>query len=384
MTEHFLQKLRCPIDNNILEVIIFENEICVEGELKFLRIKHGVLINRVGKNIYPIQNFVPVLLIFETNFHQNFRAKYKIELSAYSDYTWPSKECEPGEKFVQNSFTDEWNLTQGDQLSFQRDERDLIMLNQEVWLKWLKDDREVIKSLLNVGCGIGQETMALQKVTEAKEIVAIDLNFAVLKAGERYKENQAVNFIICSLFHPPLIKESFDLVYSQGVIHHTYSTYNAFVSISDFVKKGKYLFIWVYGLEDHLCFINEKHKNLGAFFKNFISILYWYVEAILRPMLSRAPKMIRDMIIFVLSIILHPFVKMRVIHKDLWKLENTQHNLRDTLTPMYAFRHGVNEVFEWFENNNFTVIDFQSSKAHRLNFKGKRIHGIGLTGKKVN
>jgi len=384
LTEQFLQKLRCPIDNAMLEIVVFESEPCIQNGRHFIRIKNGVLINKNGSYIYPIQNFVPVLLIFETNFHNKFRLKFKSELVLYNEYTWPEKKCEPGEKFIQNSFTDEWNLTQGDQLSFQRDENDLILLNQEVWLKWIKNDKEDIETLLNVGCGIGQETMALQKVTKAKEIVAIDLNFAVLAAGERYKENYDINFVICSLFHPPFIKEGFDLVYSQGVLHHTYSTNKAFVSIAEFVKKGKYLFIWVYGLEDHLCFINEKFKSPGSFVKNLISVFYWYMEAMLRPLLSRAPKIIRDVVIYILSLILHPFVKMRVIHKDLWKLENTQHNLRDTLTPIYAFRHSVNEVFEWYENNNFKVIDFQSPKAHRINFKGKRIHGIGLTGKKLN
>ena len=118
MTEVFLQKLRCPIDNGLLEIKIFESEICIDGEQDFLRIKHGVLINRGGKYIFPVQNFVPVLLIFETNFHENFRSKFKKELLDFGEYTWASKECEPGEKFVQNSFTEEWNLTQGDQLSF--------------------------------------------------------------------------------------------------------------------------------------------------------------------------------------------------------------------------------------------------------------------------
>ncbi len=291
--------------------------------------------------------------------------------------------CERGERFIQKTFTDEWNLTQEDELSFQRNDEDLINLNKDVWLSWLKK-RIKIDSLLNVGCGIGKETISLETLTGANDIVAIDLNFALLQAGERYKENPNIKFIVCSLFHPPLEQEKYDLVYSQGVIHHSFSTYTAFKSISRFVKPEKYLFIWVYGLEDHLCFRNVQFDSFGNFFKNFFAHLFWYTEVFIRPWLSRAPKILRDTVIFIMSIFLHLLIKKRVLHKSEWKLKNTEHGLRDTYTPVYAFRHSVNEVMEWFEESNFEVIYFQSPLSHKRIFSGKRIHGIGMTGQKIN
>jgi ubiquinone/menaquinone biosynthesis C-methylase UbiE/uncharacterized protein YbaR (Trm112 family) len=381
MIELLNEKLRCPIDKGVLELIVFEEEVI--GISNFKRIKNGILLNARLKVFYPIQNFVPVLLRFPTSFHQIFAAKFKEELKPYQSYKLPNLSCEKGERFIQKTFTDEWNLTQDNELSFQRNDEDLVNLNKEVWLSWLKKGAE-INSLLNVGCGIGKETIALETLTGAKDIVAIDLNFALLQAGERYKENPNINFIICSLFHPPLQIKIFDLVYSQGVIHHTYSTYTAFKSISRFVKQGKYLFIWVYGLEDHLCFRNSQFDSVRNFGKNVIAHLFWYTEILIRPWLSRAPKLIRDIIIFIMSICLHPLIKMRVLHKSEWRLKNTEHGLRDTYTPVYAYRHSVNEVMEWYEESSFEIIDFQSPLAHKEVFNGKRIHGIGMTGQKLD
>src|SRR5690606_36214784 len=91
------------------------------------------------------------------------------------------------------------------------------------------------------------------------EIFAIDLNFAVLKGGEAYKSRPHLHLIIAALFHLPLKPTSFDLVYSQGVIHHTFSTEQAFRSIASYVRQGGYLTIWIYGIGDHLA----RSEDLG-------------------------------------------------------------------------------------------------------------------------
>ena len=84
----------------------------------------------------------------------------------------------------------------------------------------------------------------------------------------------------------------------------------------------------------------------------------------------------------VLTLLLHPLVRMRIRHKGKWKLENTNHGLRDLLSHRYAHRHSYNEVMEWFESLGFQIVDIQSPQAYRQLF-GKRLWGVGLTGRKV-
>ena len=382
MRRNIIKLLKCPIDGQELELVIFNSESFGEVKDSFLRVKNGLLLNQRLKIMYPIFSYVPILLRFTTQLHNKFYEQFLTSLKEYGQFVYADLPCEKGEDFIQRTFTDEWNLTQNDDLSFLRDDEDLVNLNKHVWLKWITPSTQ-IERLLNVGCGIGKETIGLQKATAAKEIFAFDLNLAVLEAGERYKEIANMDFFICSLFHPPFSQHSFDLVYSQGVIHHTFSTVKAFNSISRYVAKGKYLFIWVYALEDHLYFKNKRFDNITYFAKYYLSRCFFASEILIRPWLSRSPGVLRDFVIFIMSVFLHPVFKSRVLHKDKWKLNNTQHGLRDQYTPMYAYRHSINEVVEWFEDNSFEIIDFQSPKQHLEYFSGKRIHGIGLTGRYI-
>jgi SAM-dependent methyltransferase len=170
----------------------------------------------------------------------------------------------------------------------------------------------------------------------------------------------------------PFEDASFDLVYSQGVIHHTYSTYDALKSISALVKPDGFLFVWVYGLADHLVL----KGNLG-----FFSKLLYITEYLLRPVISRLPKLLRDIFFNVSTVIVHPVLKTMARHNKIWTHRNTNHSLRDTFSPKYAHRHDYNEVIEWYENLGFSVIDMQSTAAYRKLF-GKRLWGVGLTGQK--
>ncbi len=179
---------------------------------------------------------------------------------------------------MQETFTDQWRLVDEDELSFAYTADELVELNRRVWLRWVEelpaDERP--KSLLNVGCGVGMETMALQRVTGADEVFGIDLNLALLGRRPEFRGQPGVNFVVASLFDLPFEGESFELVYSQGVLHHTYSTVEAFNSIARCVTPGGRQFVWLYGKEDHLSRGGSKTRHAA--------------EKVLRPLITRAPQ----------------------------------------------------------------------------------------------
>jgi hypothetical protein len=93
--------------------------------------------------------------------------------------------------------------------------------------------------------------------------------------------------------------------------------------------------------------------------------------------------MARDMFFQASALVIDRVIRARVKHKSIWNVKNTEHALRDWLSPRYAHRHSYNEVFEWFENLGFIVVEVQSPAAYRDLFR-KQLWGIGVSGKKVH
>jgi hypothetical protein len=81
-----------------------------------------------------------------------------------------------------------------------------------------------------------------------------------------------------------------------------------------------------------------------------------------------------------MSIIAHPFFKATKAHGVRWKLVNTQHSIRDRLTPRFAHKHSFNEMIEWYEQAGFTT-ELHSPSAYRRLFQ-RPLWGIGIRGTK--
>jgi SAM-dependent methyltransferase len=117
------------------------------------------------------------------------------------------------------------------------------------WLKPVEPSFVKGKIVLEGGCGKGRHTLLMAK-WGAKEIVAIDLSEAVEVAFENTKHLPNVHIIQADIFKLPL-KKKFDYAFSVGVLHHTPSPKEAFVSLASRVKEGGAISVWVYGAENN-------------------------------------------------------------------------------------------------------------------------------------
>ena len=78
----------------------------------------------------------------------------------------------------------------------------------------------------------------------------MDLGYAVDQARHYFGQNPRFHIVQASVFAPPFRGGAFDVVYSHGVLHHTYSTRVAFSHIAKLPKPvNGMLFIWLYSHE---------------------------------------------------------------------------------------------------------------------------------------
>ncbi len=368
MRPEILKMICCPDCRKDMEVVSFSS-------VDDCGICDGILLCSECMRRYPIVNHVPVLLLFQTPLHREFDRQFKDRLQELTRYSGPTDRPSAGEETVQQTFTEEWALisVKEGELNFTYTMDDLVNLNRKVWLKWMNNNSQDVSKVLVVGCGAGREAIALGKVMPGASIFAIDINLALIRNGKQLAQHPRLHAIVCSLRHPPFREGSFDLVYSQGVLHHNASTLAAFRAITPFVRVEGHLFVWIYGLDDHLLW-----KGLIGILTRLTAV----IETILRPIISRLPSRLREGIFLILGVLLHPLVLTRVRHRDSWRLINTIHGLRDWLSPRYAHVHSYNEVIEWFEREEFRVVDVQSPAAYRDLFK-KQLWGVGMTGQRM-
>lgn len=101
--------------------------------------------------------------------------------------------------------------------------------------------------ILECGCGTGQLTNFLS--IASRTVIGTDICLNSLRMAREFKVRSGLTrsqFYQMNLFRPCFKPASFDLVISNGVLHHTSDPALAFRSIAGLVKPGGYIMIGLY------------------------------------------------------------------------------------------------------------------------------------------
>jgi SAM-dependent methyltransferase/uncharacterized protein YbaR (Trm112 family) len=96
--------------------------------------------------------------------------------------------------------------------------------------------------VLDAGCGMGRWLHFARQ--EGAEIVGMDVSAAIDVAAAR--EGDGADFVQADLRFPPFAPESFDLVYSLGVVHHLQDPLAGVRALARLVRPGGELRLYVY------------------------------------------------------------------------------------------------------------------------------------------
>lgn len=347
--------LRCPTDGGALELAEWESSALPLHDAELVRIRRmglrperferevmtGLLVNRRLQLFYPVTGGVPRLLTFPTgvvrDFCRRYRSRLDLELPGFSA---PSGSGAPGEEATLRTFSNDWP-------DFEWDERAYWGQSPEDFFRTMRfaldlDHKELKDRLVcEAGIGVGGIADYVSRSTEC-ELVGIGLSHAVDQAFRHFSANPFLHIVQASAFAPPLEPASFDYVYSQGVIHRTYSTQAALRSISRLPKPGANLYVWVYSPAD------EQRTALRR-------VLY-AIEGVLRPVYSRLPDRLQ-------AVALAPWAPLYIAHQKFAARSNPHFTTyswreamqaaRDRWTPRYVHRHSTEQVERWFEANGY-------------------------------
>lgn len=173
------------------------------------------------------------------------------------------------------------------------------------------------KLVLECGCGTGQLTNFLQ--LNNNHVLGIDMSLASLNLALEHKRRNGLTraaFCQMNIFDLAIKDESFDVVISHGVLHHTFDARRAFAQIVRKLKPGGFVMVGLYN----------------------------------RP--ARLPTWIRSKLIGLFGSKLDFVVRTRI--KDARKAEIW---IKDQYYNPHETWHSVGEVLGWFKENGLDYVN---------------------------
>ncbi len=177
------------------------------------------------------------------------------------------------------------------------------------------------KKVLEVGCGTGQLANYFSIGTN-NQIVGLDPTIYSLKLAKKFADQNNISnisFVNADIFDDVLVDEYFDFIWCNGVLHHTKDPYLAFKILIKSLKKNGFVLIGLYNKIGRLRTIFRKYL-----FKLFGKKIINYLDPTLRNL------------------------KLDEDEKNAW--------IRDQYIHPIESLHSIDEVLNWFDNNNIEFI----------------------------
>lgn len=313
MRKALLAIIRCPETLERLNLYSFE----VDGD----NIIEGVLIGEFSKYVYPVIKGVPVMLSNAVD--PDFADRHKDELDDIKKELGNIKIGSANFK-DEWSFSREWEQHLNDDVKrtwgWDVEERgQMFFMETDVTPEWCPE-----KLILDAGCGNGHLSEHIS--TFGATVIGLDYSTSVFLA-EKARKSELVHFLQGDLGKPPFTRETFDLIFSSGVLHHTPNPENTFKKVAELVKEGGKFYTWLY-------------KRSEIYWRNFLMVPLYDVA---RFLVSRLPNSLQKPIV-------HMYATLLLIKhmRSGRRYSEFVTSVYDLLTPMHRYYHTPSEVACWF------------------------------------
>jgi len=198
------------------------------------------------------------------------------------------------------------------------------------------------KLVLDVGCGMGR--FAEVATRWGAQVIGVDLSAAAQVAARNLADREFVA-LQADVFALPFAPESFDFIYSIGVLHHTPNCEQAVKSLPQYLRPGGTLAIWLYSAYKPWYRFSDfyrrfTHRMQPKTLHRWLGVVVPLVNGIdgalrLVPGVGRP---LSGLLRYVLPVNRNPNKQWRVLDTFDW------------YSPKYQSKHTYEEVFRWLES----------------------------------
>lgn len=193
--------------------------------------------------------------------------------------------------------------------------------------------------VLDVGCGMGRFSDVATRW--GATVVGVDLSRAVDSAAANLGSRPQFHVAQSDVFHLPFRPETFDVIFSLGVLHHTPSTRAAFDRLPSLLKTGGTIAIWVYSADWFWTFADVYRRVTTRLPKRLLYAMSHLAVPLYH--LYRLPAIRR----------LQPLLPVSMHPKASWRVLDTF----DWYSPTYQWKHTYDEVVPWLEAHGLEAIE---------------------------
>jgi 2-polyprenyl-3-methyl-5-hydroxy-6-metoxy-1,4-benzoquinol methylase len=237
------------------------------------------------------------------------------------------------------SFGFQWHRYQKTQLDSDQDE--LRESERHFLMKTaLRPEDLKGKLVLDVGCGMGR--FAEVATRWGARVVGVDLSAAAEVAAKNLADRNFTAFQ-ADVFALPFAPESFDVIYSIGVLHHTPDCEAAVKALDKYLKPGGLLVVWLYSGYNKWYRFSDfwrrythkmKPENLHRVLKVAVPFFYNLQHGLKRIPVVGPPAS---------GLVHHVFPVNRQKDPEARMLDTF-----DWYSPKYQSKHTYEEVFKWY------------------------------------
>ncbi|MDH3627303.1 MAG: class I SAM-dependent methyltransferase [Acidobacteriota bacterium] len=189
------------------------------------------------------------------------------------------------------------------------------------------------KKVLDAGCGRGVLLELLSK-NDAK-VIGIDMSDGISVAASKAKKERQAHVVRGDILQPPFPDESFDAIFSLGVLHHTSDCKGSVLRLARLLRPGGFMAIWVYSsysryrnaCSDALRHVTTRMPHSILFALCHLAVPMKWIQRI--PILGL------------------PFRVIPIAAEGPW--QSVVLGTFDWYSPKFQSKHTFPEVFEWFE-----------------------------------